>query len=597
MLPAVGESGQKLHAKIVLIVHERAVRFQVASANLTENGYRENREVVLPFIVSGEVPGAAPLVLEAVEAMPTVLAPWWTDSAEIVRMLALGKLREWASGLASDAKFVWGGTRKRLWEQVLDSWPEGDQVERISIVSPFWSEETSSGPFTTFIGELRKRRALAKKAVVDLYTEAEPATQDAFRPKLPPLGPIDPKALDVRLIARAVQPRPTDEPNTADVLKVRTLHAKVLLLQGLKTTLAYVGSANFTAPGWGFTTRAASANVEAGVVLVRRGAELVKALLPPTTGKPIELDGMNTVGIPLEKEQEGAVPTFVHGVWLEPDPANEELIRLAIHIDHDRVEGDFQVSSAGEQAVVLMRGDQRSPEVTHVVLDVDGVARLLREQQVSIWWWETNAPCDYPVNVRLSARASLPTVPGNPNPREHLLLAYYQGRISFTDLFPPPPGWEDDPEQARMAPPQQSEVDTSRIQSYQVREFVEALQGIRDDLTAASKTTRASMRLAVSGPVSPVALAKEVRDAARTGRRSATAAGFQLVEIATCLKEASRSKDVEPVWRALLDEGRQAVETMLAKLAAASPAELGPRTSFARYAQGVLGWRPNGRQP
>ena len=583
VLPAVGDGGQKLHAKLLLIVHEHAVRLQVASANLTESGYRENREVALPLVASSNAGASAALVLEAVETMPAVLGPWWTDSADVVLGLAQEKLREWSPGAAPDATFVWGGTSKPLWEQVLDKWPVGDQVERISIVSPFWSEEGRRGPFTILVEELRRRQALAEKAAVDLYTEAEPATQRTFRPKMPPVGLIDPKALGVRLTARAVQPNPSDEPNMDDVLKVRKLHAKVLLLQGSKTTLGFVGSANFTAAGWGFTARATSANVEAGIILVRRGAALVAALLPPTTGKAIELDGTNTAATCVEEEPQGAVPTFVRGVWLEPEPANQELLRLSIRIDPRRVAGAFDVSSAGDQHVGFMRGDQSSAEETHVALDGDGVALLVREQHVSIRWWESDVPCDYPVNVDLAARANLPAVPGNPNPSEQLLLAYYQGRISFTDLFPPPPGWEDDLELVRLEPTQRSGVDTSRIQSYQVREFVEALQGIRDDLTAASKGTDATMRLAVSGPVSPVALAKEVRDAARAGKRGATAAGFQLVEIATCLKEASRSEGVKPAWPRLLDEGRRTVEAILAQLPRSAAAE--GRFSGVRAAQ------------
>ena len=52
----------------------------------------------------------------------------------------------------------------------------------------------------------------------------------------------------------------------AELLRERPLHAKCLLLEGEDTTLAYVGSANFTSTGWGF---GATSNVEAGVALVK----------------------------------------------------------------------------------------------------------------------------------------------------------------------------------------------------------------------------------------------------------------------------------------------------------------------------------------
>src|SRR5438477_348650 len=80
--------------------------------------------------------------------------------------------------------------------------------------------------------------------------------------------------------------------------------------------------------------------------------------------------------------------------------------------------------------------------------------------------------------------------------------AYYQGRISWEDLFPEP----DPPPGTGGATPNAGEfgegVDTSQIQSYQMREFVEALKGIADDLRAASKSSRPCMRLALLGTVS-----------------------------------------------------------------------------------------------
>lgn len=396
----------------------------------------------------------------------------------------------------------------------------------------------------------------------------------------------------MRITARAVEPLPKDEPGDAKDVRYRKLHAKVLILQGRTTALAYFGSANFTGPGWGFTGTGIGANVEAGVILVRRSGALDDALLPPTTGKPIEIQA-GTTGAVLVEESERRVPTFIRGVWLEPDPANFDRLRLKIRIDPARVRGPFEVTSAGEDCVVLLRADEGCSEDSYVVLAADALNRLLREQQVRISWWESSEPSDYPVNVTLAARAQLPAVPGSPNPGEKLLLAYYQGKISATDLFPPPPGWDDD--SAAGVPVENSEADTSRIQSYQVRDFVEALQGIRDDLAAASKGTTATMGLAVSGPVSPVALARHVREAARSGTRGATAAGFQLVEVATCLNDAAAlSNSAKPAWLDILEEGRKTIESMLEDLARVSPSELGRGTSFARYAREVLGWRFKG---
>jgi hypothetical protein len=53
----------------------------------------------------------------------------------------------------------------------------------------------------------------------------------------------------------------------------------------------------------------------------------------------------------------------------------------------------------------------------------------------------------------------------------------------------------------------ESIVDIDRIQSYQIREFVEALYGIRGDLQLAAKGTEIAMKYTLLGDVSPVATA------------------------------------------------------------------------------------------
>jgi len=59
-----------------------------------------------------------------------------------------------------------------------------------------------------------------------------------------------------------------------------------VLLEGEPTVLAYLGSANFTARGWGFLESPQGANVEAGFMFHRHTdeANLLRSLIPPTTG-------------------------------------------------------------------------------------------------------------------------------------------------------------------------------------------------------------------------------------------------------------------------------------------------------------------------
>jgi hypothetical protein len=583
VVPAVGAPGQLLHAKVLLLVHENAVRLQAGSANLTDAGYRHNREVVLPLVASEGTPEVAALVRSALREMPALLGPWWSKGAERVRALADEKLSAWAGGMPEGVEFVWGGGEEPIWKSFLGRWPKGERVGRLSVVSPFWSEEGPTGPFTRLVGALQAGGMLETDAEVTLYVEAEPGERGGYRPRLPALGRFDPASLGLRMSAVAVDPRPSDDGVGEDVLKRRALHAKVVVMEGPRTTLAYVGSANFTTPGWGAGEDPRRAHIEAGFTLALAAPDAA-GLLPPTTGRPVVIDaGIADVPVP-EMDAEAAVPTFLRDVRLEPE---DDRLRLLVAVIPEKVHGPFHIALHGDVTHVLLESGSGCAAEHRLGLEPDTLRKLLRDQQVTVSWWEGTGPSDFPVNVDLDARAALPVGPGDGKPGEHLLLQYYQGRIAYPDLFPPPPGYEEDSETLH-SPADETRVDTSRIQSYQVREFVEALQGIRDDIRAASIGTRATMRLALFGPVSPIALARQIRDAALEKRRSPTAAGFQLVEIAGCLPEESLHERVSPAWGPLVNEARQKVESFLEQIAQLYAEQLGPKTTFQRYAEKML---------
>ena len=178
----------------------------------------------------------------------------------------------------------------------------------------------------------------------------------------------------------------------------------------------------------------------------------------------------------------------------------------------------------------MEKGKQRTG-----VLDSAKLEQLLHDQRVEIRW--STFSVEFPLNIDLEARNHLPVAPGAALPSENLLLAYYQGRILAEDIYPPPPGFTDG-EPDGTDTPSVSAVDTTNIQSYQIREFVEALRGITDDLRQASKGTISSMKQALLGDLSPTALAGQIAKAVEDGTRSSVAAGFQLAELLVCLGHA-----------------------------------------------------------
>lgn len=220
--------------------------------------------------------------------------------------------------------------------------------------------------------------------------------------------------------------------------------------------------------------------------------------------------------------------------------------------------------------------------------------RLLIEQELILCWdaWFEGRPI--PLNVSRQARDRLPISPGRHRIEENHLLSYYQGKIAWEDLFPDPEPVPVSANGHTGAVTSPSGVDKSKIQSYQIREFVEALRGIQDDLKRATDS-EPCMRLSLLGAVSPVSLSRTVVDAVGCGRRTGTAAGFQLTEILACLQSAKlyqvRPHLVEK-WRQYVAQAESEVEALLGKLVQDHAEELGANTAFKRYSRAVL--RKNG---
>ena len=592
-------AGRILHAKIVIGIYDEAVRLIIGSANLTEPGYRRNREVVAVLTASAKRPADTELIENAIREMPPLFDPWTSPATRQLLDLALQRLGEWLPTPSNSEQWVaWGGGERALWQQYIESWPQTDQVQRITVVSPFWSEERVDGPITTFVTAISKLGCLAQNAKLLMLTEAAPDKEATFKPRLPTsFGDFDARSLGLEALALAVDPGvPPEEVGLGEEFTgTRNLHAKVLLLEGSETSLAYLGSANFTRHGWGFLPDPRRANIEAGLIVRRSGAsrDLLRSLIPSTTGEAVPLAGAAAgrlalqVGVP----DESPWPTFLRDVLLAQSETDAEQLDLVVVIT-DEVAGSWTISHLvpdGASKQVLLSVDQPEPGKLRyrVPLSTDGLGRLLREQEVHVEWWLHPEGRSFPINVEASARMGLPISPGTGLPEEQQLIAYYQGQITWEDLYPAP---ESDPVPGKNTQDVDgsSSVDTSRIQSYIVREFVEALKGISDDLKAAAQSPKTCMRLALLGSVSPVALAKRVVEAADAGERTPTACGFQLVEILGCLDAARQleaSARFAADWREFVDEAAARVASMLENLLERFPEQLS--SDFRRYARKV----------
>lgn len=583
LIPAVGAGGQTLHAKVLVVVHENAVRLFVGSANLTADGYRHNREVALSLVARKDNPAEGSLIRAAIEPMPTLLSAWWTDGASRVLELAREKLDAWNVPLPGpEEAFVWGGGATRMYDSVSSRWPTGDGITKITIVSPFWSETQAVESLQRFLGALSERASIMR-AELHLLTSAVAHTQSGYRPVLPEqLGAFDGQRFGVNAQAIAVDPR-VDKSEfdgaSNDMLRERQLHAKVVLIEGARTSLAYFGSANFTAKGFGFLADPLRSNIEAGIILVRTGKarDVLKTLIPKTTGDPVCLDGkaLGKLALPPAKLVANPWPAFIKSILLAPSAADSNTLELLVEVIGSRSEGSFSVSIP-EGKTILENAATSVATIHRVALDGDTLGVLLKEQIVLIAWAAVEEPVRFPINVAPAARERIPLGPTDYKPGERELLAYYQGRIEIEDLYPDENGNGGRTHAENTIDPGTG-VDTSKIQSYQIREFVEALHGIGKDLRECV-VSEPAMRLSLLGTVSPVALALEIMKMVRAGERSPTAGAFQLVELLVCLAEASRH-EVDPklreAWQKALREARIQIERALEEVRQAHPKALG----------------------
>lgn len=603
--------GHKLHhAKVILIHRQNRIRLIVGSANLTHEGFRRQREmaVVLDFHEQGKLPP---------EVLVTAVARWRAvlgDSADsqVQRVLdgVTQKALQWPVAAAAGGdllpQVVFGGGPVPLWRQLVDAWPDGEPVLRWYICSPFWpqvQESAGNNPFEKIAGALQSKHAPLADCQLEVIARAE-SSNDTALPRFPfalvkhlrdngfPVqrGRIRPARLDAA----------DEEIPDGKAAESRDLHAKWVVLAGPNTVLAMVGSANFTRQGLGTLRDPTDANIEACVLLRwPRGKWNLETWLPPIRGQSVDWATCAVGDLREASEEETQLPdwpVFVQRIELVihwehlPEPDGELLLHLRPSVPPAfRVAFPAGPEDTADAAVVLSTPESH----VRIPLTAARVRHVLARRVVQIVWEDGARAALFPVNVAHESKAAMPSVLGA-RPSEEQLLAYFHGRISEEDLLTRLE------QQAREgSPPTASTVpsDSERLrllQNYIVREFVEGLYGLTRAVQEAAFSPRAAEQ-ALLGDLSPVSLAEQVVQALCAGRRSATAAAFQLAELIRVVGELPWSAPVEQskdVWAAFELVRHRALERLftIVKQAATRPA-FGVAISdrdFAAYVHALL---------
>lgn len=312
LLP-VAAPGGLLHAKVAVLLWERAGRVILGSANLTPAGYRQQIEtaIAIEFDDSCSVPrGVLDHLVDELRVL-VALAPD-DPGATGPKARASGTLDVLADRLQSLALPATGNRNLRLaiaparpgrspLEELAAVW-RGPQPLWATILSPFW-DDASPAPALTAVrsvltGRPASRRGLVAVAAIDPRTEAVKAPASMARQR----------GLDLA----------TFEPDDAEP---RLLHAKALVVESDEWLAAMIGSSNATEAGYGLNPRRGhhELNLWIGCPAGSKEAKALRALT--RAGALIDLHDAAWDPDPDEDEPTApALPLGFQSCVVEPNP-------------------------------------------------------------------------------------------------------------------------------------------------------------------------------------------------------------------------------------------------------------------------------------
>jgi len=589
----------KLHSKISLLMWvredrsggalpDRRMRLIVGSANLTSQGFRHNYECVVPVDYGGRVAPPRTLLTTAVELVQQIGAG--SQSPRLSRQLAAfaAQAALLPAGTAAPDDPVALVAAAQVVPAIRDSWAAiSDKApETVTVVSPFWAEG-STAPEALF----HLFQQLGSPATVELVCCGERSADGKARlPVFDSSLAADLKnRLDSRLYLRAALPdagpqhsNPTvtdigDEPEENELATrlgtanrngteiQRSLHAKMILVDGTAGSVLYAGSSNCTRRGLGL---GGPSNFEAGFVyrLTPRQRKLVSGLLtfagPATEVRPD--NAPSTVQPPSEEEK--FVPRFLSEVvasgtvvtirFREAIPA--DLVLLMPILDKTNEAGYWLLYQAdahrqppAEDCSVDLAMCQRCDEDLNPLQANPSGRQIVPNVAVEVRWAGHSAT--FP--VRFDDKTSLPLILVGRKPTERELIDYFLSGKEPEDAGEGggPPGGDS------KGPATDAPIDTRRILAYFIRRFVQAIPGIETEVRRAAYS-RVALDAALRGPTSPLELAERAYASLTQAPRqdepakTPTAVGFQLTELLaaltrcqSCLTDSELQECFQPV--------------------------------------------------
>ncbi len=288
----VGVPGGLLHAKVAALLWERSARIILGSANLTSAGYRRQVELVLPIDLDRgcQIPRSVLDDLLAELRHLTALAPGGASGPKGRALAVIDLLAARVEALdlprapPRHLRLAVAPARPGVspLDRLANVW-RGAQPLRATALSPFWDDHVPAPAVKAvrerLTGRPASHRAMTLVAAVDPFTGTVMAP-----PSLASQAGVDVVAFD-----------PPDS-------ELRSLHAKLLLVESDEWLAALIGSSNVTEAGFGLDRRRGhhELNLWLGCPAGSRTAKHLRALARP--GARVELDDERWEPVPDEDE-------------------------------------------------------------------------------------------------------------------------------------------------------------------------------------------------------------------------------------------------------------------------------------------------------
>jgi hypothetical protein len=403
-------AGRRMHAKVSVLAWEKAVRVIMASANLTEDGYRRNQEVfgVVDYYEGAEAPRhLLTLVIQFLRDVfdAAVLdhdgSPAFSRCQTLLKRLAITP-SSWGVSAEDERKSaiklvpVFAGLdAPTVLAQLSEIWPSSTPPDEAWVVSPFFDDSgRGADEPTKQLWSILRRRGDAQVAFC-VTTEEIPGEERLLVHAPPALLRSQPGRPAVNTDFYRI----VDKDN-------RLLHTKAIWLEGERHALYLIGSSNFTTAGLNLSSKG---NVEANLAYAsdyqqhEKEARKLEECFPAT--EPIDCASVQWRGSITAEEESPADASplpeaFGRAVY---DAAIAPNGRLTLRFLATPARGWKVVSEDGEAVFSSSEWErERQPETTEL-------AWRFERPPSGLWvqWPSSGLRCWWPVEV-LAPEALLP---------------------------------------------------------------------------------------------------------------------------------------------------------------------------------------------